>query len=134
MITCAGVIALLWLTTVANFGGPKLTGRIGAITVWGVILPVGFISILGWFWFSGATFAAAWNPKGISLTEGMGSSISLTLWAFLGLESAAQNSNAVENPKRDVPLACMLGTARRRGHLHPLDDGHPGDRAQRGAG
>jgi len=31
--------------------------------------------------------------------------------AFLGLESAAQNSNAVENPKRDVPLACMLGTA-----------------------
>src|SRR5436190_16866334 len=40
----------------------------------------------------------------------MGSSISLTLWAFLGMESAAQNSAAVENPKRDVPLACMLGT------------------------
>ena len=40
----------------------------------------------------------------------MGSSISLTLWAFLGMESAAQNSDAVENPKRDVPLACMFGT------------------------
>ena len=40
----------------------------------------------------------------------MGSSISLTLWAFLGMESAAQNSEAVENPKRDVPLACMFGT------------------------
>ncbi len=40
----------------------------------------------------------------------MGSSISLTLWAFLGMESAAQNSAAVENPKRDVPLACMFGT------------------------
>ena len=26
------------------------------------------------------------------------------------MESAAQNSNAVENPKRDVPLACMFGT------------------------
>jgi putrescine:ornithine antiporter len=26
------------------------------------------------------------------------------------MESAAQNSDAVENPKRDVPLACMLGT------------------------
>src|SRR6185295_6906869 len=95
--TCAGVIGLLWLTTVANFGGPKLTGRIGAITVWGVILPVGFISVAGWLWFSRTTFEAAWNPQGISLTEGMGSSISLTLWAFLGLESAAQNSNAVEN-------------------------------------
>ncbi len=40
----------------------------------------------------------------------MGSSISLTLWAFLGMESAAQNSDAVENPKRDVPLACLFGT------------------------
>ncbi|NUY35679.1 putrescine-ornithine antiporter [Paraburkholderia sp. JPY303] len=108
--TCSGVIALLWLTTVANFGGPKVTGRIGSVTVWGVILPVGFISIAGWFWFHGGTFAAAWNPKGISLAEGMGSSISLTLWAFLGMESAVQNSSAVENPKRDVPLACMFGT------------------------
>jgi putrescine:ornithine antiporter len=108
--TCVGVIGLLWLTTVANFGGPSLTGRIGAVTVWGVILPVGLLSIIGWFWFSGSTFAAAWNPKGLSWTAGMGSSIALTLWAFLGLESAAQNSAAVENPKRDVPLACMLGT------------------------
>src|SRR6476660_3971104 len=40
----------------------------------------------------------------------MGSSISLTLWAFLGMESAAQNSDAVENPKKNVPLACMMGT------------------------
>lgn len=108
--TTIGIIGLLWLTTVANFGGPKLTGRIGAVTVWGVILPVGFISIAGWFWFSGETFSAAWNPNGYSLLEGMGSSISLTLWAFLGMESAAQNSSAVENPKRDVPLACMFGT------------------------
>lgn len=108
--TTLGIIGLLWLTTVANFGGPKLTGRIGAVTVWGVILPVGFISIGGWIWFNSETFAAAWNPNGLSLMEGMGSSISLTLWAFLGMESAAQNSSAVENPKRDVPLACMFGT------------------------
>lgn len=108
--TCIGIIALLWLTTVANFGGPKLTGRIGSVTVWGVILPVGFLSIAGWLWFSSETFAAAWNPHGHTILEGMGSSITLTLWAFLGMESAAQNSSAVENPKRDVPLACMFGT------------------------
>jgi putrescine:ornithine antiporter len=108
--TCIGLIALLWLTTVANFGGPSITGRIGSITVWGVIIPVAGISIIGWFWFSSETFAQAWNPNGLSLAEGMGSSIALTLWAFLGMESAAQNSEAVENPKRDVPLACMFGT------------------------
>src|SRR6186713_2000299 len=108
--TCMSVIALLWLTTVANFGGPGITGRIGSITVWGVIIPVGSLSIIGWFWFSSDTFAQAWNPQGLSIGQGMGSSIALTLWAFLGMESAAQNSDAVENPKRNVPLACMFGT------------------------
>src|SRR6476661_261053 len=108
--TCLGVIALLWLTTFANFGGPSWTGRIGSITVWGVIIPVGLLSIIGWFWFKPTIFEAAWNPHGYSLLEGMGSSIALTLWAFLGMESAAQNSAAVENPKRDVPLACLFGT------------------------
>jgi putrescine:ornithine antiporter len=108
--TTIGVIGLLWLTTVANFGGPSLTGKIGSLTVWGVILPVGFLSFAGWFWFKSNTFAEAWNPNGLSLGQGMGSSIALTLWAFLGMESAAQNSSAVENPKRDVPLACMFGT------------------------
>ena len=108
--TCMSVIALLWLTTVANFGGPSITGKIGSITDWGVIIPVGSLSFIGWFWFDAQTFSEAWNPQGLSLGEGMGSSIALTLWAFLGMESAAQNSDAVENPKRDVPLACLFGT------------------------
>jgi putrescine:ornithine antiporter len=75
-----------------------------------VILPVGFLALGGWFWFSADTFAAAWNPQGLSIAEGLGSSIALTLWAFLGMESASQNASAVENPKRDVPLACLFGT------------------------
>src|SRR5512134_1308313 len=108
--TTLGVIALLWITTFANFGGPSVTGKIGSITVWGVILPVGLLSIIGWFWFSSDTFGAAWNPQGLTIAQGMGSSISLTLWAFLGMESAAQNSDAVENPKKNVPLACLFGT------------------------
>src|SRR3954466_7008438 len=108
--TCVSVIALIWLTTVANFGGPSITGKIGAVTVWGVIVPVAGLSLIGWFWFKGDIFAQAWNPKGMPLFEGMVSSIALTLWAFLGMESAAQNSDAVENPKRDVPLACLFGT------------------------
>jgi len=108
--TCIGVILLIWLTTLANFGGPRITGRIGSITVWGVIVPVAGLSIIGWIWFKSSTFSAAWNPHGLSFFKGMDSSIALTLWAFLGMESAAQNSDAVENPKRDVPMACMLGT------------------------
>ncbi len=71
--------------------------------------------------------------RGSAWCEGMGSSISLTLWAFLGLESAAQNSAAVENPKRDVPLRLHARNRRRRGHLHPVHDGDSGHRAERGA-
>src|SRR4029453_9283332 len=100
--------------TVVDDGGkfwrPKLDRPYRLGNGLGVIIPVGLLSLIGWFWFKPATFAAAWNPHGYSLLEGMGSSIALTLWAFLGMESAAQNSAAVENPKRDVPLACLFGT------------------------
>src|SRR3954465_15794993 len=44
--TCVSVIALIWLTTAANFGGPSITGKIGSITVWGVIIPVAGLSII----------------------------------------------------------------------------------------
>src|SRR6476646_9095005 len=40
----------------------------------------------------------------------MRSSIALTLWAVLGMVWPAQRSGAVENPKRNVPLACLFGT------------------------
>jgi putrescine:ornithine antiporter len=111
MAIVIGVIGLIWLTTAANIGGPKITGRIGTFTVWGVIIPVAGLSIIGWFWFSTETFVQGWNPGGLTLAEGLGSSITLTLWAFLGMESAAQSAGAVENPRKNVPLACMLGTA-----------------------
>lgn len=105
-----GTAALIWLTSVANFGGPRITGKIGAITVWGVIIPVAGLSVIGWFWFEPAVFAAAWNPHELAISSAIEQSIPLTLWAFLGMESAAQNSDAVEDPKRNVPLACLFGT------------------------
>ncbi|WP_461531578.1 putrescine-ornithine antiporter [Pseudomonas sp. 210_17 TE3656] len=110
MALCVGTIGLIWLTIVANFGGPAITGRIGAITVWGVIIPVAGLSVIGWFWFDPAVFSQAWNPNGLPIGEAIGKTIPLTLWAFLGMESAAQAFDAVENPKRNVPLACLFGT------------------------
>jgi putrescine:ornithine antiporter len=107
---CFWTIVLLWITTFANFGGPRITGRIGAVTVWGVIAPVVIVSIVGWFWFSPSIWAEAWNPHDIPFLPAVGSSISITLWAFLGLESACANSDAVENPERNVPIAVLGGT------------------------
>jgi putrescine:ornithine antiporter len=107
---CVGVVALIWITTLANFGGPGVTGRIGTVTVWGVIIPVAGLCVIGWFWFEPSVFAAAWNPHDTLASDAIVKSIPLTLWAFLGMESAAQNAGAVENPQKTVPMACMLGT------------------------
>lgn len=106
----AGAVTLIWFTTLSNLGGAEVTGRIGAVSVWGVIVPVAGLSLIGWYWFSLATFQDAWNPGQMPVAQAITNSIPLTLWAFLGMESAAQNSDAVENPKRNVPLACLLGT------------------------
>ncbi|MEK1904600.1 MAG: putrescine-ornithine antiporter [Pseudomonas sp.] len=105
-----GTVGLIWLTSLANVGGPKITGQIGSFTVWGVIIPVAGLSVIGWFWFDPAILEAAWNPNEMPTGQIISQSIPLTLWAFLGMESAAQNSDAVDNPKRNVPLACLLGT------------------------
>jgi len=42
--------------------------------------------------------------------KALGGSIAMTLWAFLGLESACANSEAVDNPEKNVPIAVMGGT------------------------
>ena len=103
-------IFTLWLATVLNFGGARITGNISSFTIWGVIIPVVGISIIGWKWFDGTMYVNSWNPHNVPTFEAIGVSISMTLWAFLGLESACANSDAVENPEKNVPIAVLGGT------------------------
>jgi putrescine:ornithine antiporter len=103
-------VGLLWITTFANFGGASITGKIGAVTVWGVIGPVVLVSTIGWFWFDSSVYAAGWNPHDKTWFEAAGASVATTLWAFLGLESACANTDAVENPEKNVPIAVLGAT------------------------
>ena len=73
-------------------------------------MPVLLIGTIGWFWFSPDTYLAAWNPNDLPFFEAIKQSIALTLWGFLGFESAAANADAVENPKKNVPIATFAGT------------------------
>ncbi|WP_335917664.1 putrescine-ornithine antiporter [Shewanella chilikensis] len=107
---CLATIGVLWLATVANFGGARITGQVSSITVWGIIIPVIGVSIIGWYWFDLDLYKAAWNPHDMPFFKALGGSIAMTLWAFLGLESACANSEAVENPEKNVPIAVMGGT------------------------
>lgn len=108
--TCLYTIALLWIAAALNFSGSRYSGKLSAITIWGAIIPVLGISIIGWHWFSPATWLASWNPNDLGLGDAVGNSIALTLWSFLGLESAAVNMDAVENPKKSVPIATFVST------------------------
>lgn len=103
-------IFTLWLATVLNFGGARITGNISSFTIWGVIIPVVGISIIGWKWFDGSMYVNSWNPHNVPTFEAIGVSISMTLWAFLGLESACANADTVENPEKNVPIAVLGGT------------------------
>lgn len=103
-------IFTLWLATILNFGGARITGNISSFTIWGVIIPVVGISIIGWKWFDGSMYVNSWNPHNVPAFEAIGVSISMTLWAFLGLESACANADAVENPEKNVPIAVLGGT------------------------
>lgn len=103
-------IFTLWLATVLNFGGARITGNISSFTIWGVIIPVVGLCIVGWYWFDGSLYINSWNPQNVPTFEAIGVSISMTLWAFLGLESACANADAVENPEKNVPIAVLGGT------------------------
>ncbi|MGL5646643.1 MAG: putrescine-ornithine antiporter [Clostridium sp.] len=104
------IVAVLWVSIILNFGSASLTGKISSVVVWGIIIPLVVICVIGWFWFSPKAWIAAWNPHHLSIASGIKSTLSLTLWAFLGLESASVNMDAVENPKKNVPIACLAGT------------------------
>lgn len=110
VMTCIATIITLWVCTVLNFKGPKITGYISNFSAWGAIIPVAGLSLFGWFWFSPTMYVESWNPNNVPFFEALSASISMTLWAFLGLESACANADAVDNPEKNVPKAVLGAT------------------------
>lgn len=102
-------IAVIWLAVAVNVAGPRW---VGLFTGWGTVLamiPLLLIAVGGWWWFSGETFFGSWNPHHDSSWQAISTSAAFALWAFMGVESAAVASDVIENPKRNIPLATMIG-------------------------
>jgi len=102
-------IIVVWVATAINVGGPRL---VGFFTGWGTVLamiPLLAIAVFGWIWFNPQTFLGSWNPHHDSEWNAVSTSAAFALWAFMGVESAAVASDVIENPKRNVPLATMIG-------------------------
>jgi arginine:agmatine antiporter len=102
----AGVI---WLLTLANILGPRVVGWLETWTMALALIPILAIALFGWFWFDGAKFLGAWNVSGGSNIGAVGRAASIALWAFMGVESAAVSAGVIEDPKRNIPRATLMG-------------------------
>lgn len=101
--------AVIWVLTFTNILGPRVVGALETWTMSLALIPILAIASLGWFWFQPERFMAGWNVSGGSGVHAVSRAASMALWAFMGVESAAVSAGVIENPKRNVPLATMLG-------------------------
>jgi arginine:agmatine antiporter len=101
--------AVIWILTFLNILGPRVVGALETWTMSLALIPILAIALLGWFWFKSATFLESWNVSGGSGTSAIIRAASIALWAFMGVESAAVSAGVIENPKRNIPLATIIG-------------------------
>ncbi|WP_144113965.1 arginine/agmatine antiporter [Paraburkholderia sp. BCC1886] len=102
-------VFVIWLFTYANILGPKMVGRIQTVTTSLALIPIVGMALFGWFWFHPAIYMSGWNVSGKSAFTAVGVTLNLTLWAFIGVESASVSAAVVKNPSRNVPIATIGG-------------------------
>lgn len=103
-------LVAIWLPALINILGIKLAGAIQIVTSVLKFAPLVIVGGLGWFYFHPEYLSTAFNVTAKSNFSAFSSAIILTLWLFIGVESAAVPADFVENPKRNIPMATILGT------------------------
>ena len=107
---CYAAIAIIWFLTILNCLSVKSVGIIQAVSTVLKLLPIGLIMIAGWFFIKPEYYTTYYNISGQSDESAILLGITLTLWAFIGLESATVPSDFVHKPKVTIPLATIIGT------------------------
>lgn len=103
-------LLIIWGLTFLNMVSLKGSGAFQILTTILKLLPIGAVIFWGLPQISLENFQA-FNISGEPDTAAFIATATLTMWTFLGLESATIPSNAVvKNPKRFIPLATVLGT------------------------
>ncbi|MFC3551005.1 amino acid permease [Lysobacter cavernae] len=104
-------LLVIWVLTLANARGARWVGALEAWTLSLALIPILFIAVAGWWWFDPALFRAGWNVSGLGDFDAISRSASIALWAFMGVESASVSAGVIDNPRRNIPLATLLGLA-----------------------
>jgi APA family basic amino acid/polyamine antiporter len=99
---------LVWLLTVVNILGVRNAGMLQLVTTVLKILPLLLVGTLGLFYIQPENLVH-FNLSGQATLPALTGAATLTLWAFIGLESATVPAEEASNPK-DVSRATILGT------------------------
>lgn len=102
-------IIMIWVATGINIAGPRWVGYFTGWSTVFAMIPLVAIAVLGWHWFDPQIFLSSWNPHHLSEWNAVSTSAAFALWAFMGIESAAVAAHVIENPKRNIPLATLIG-------------------------
>lgn len=103
-------IAAIWLLSWVNSVGVRSAGWVQLITTILKLVPLLTVATLGLLFFNADHFRP-FNQSGGSNVSAITATVALTLWAFLGLESATIPADDVRDPGRTIPRATVLGTA-----------------------
>ena len=102
-------IITIWLLTWTNSRGIKSGGYIQLSTTVLKIIPLVVVTIAGFFFFNSSNFIP-FNSSGSSDLAAIGTSITLTLFAFLGMEAATIPAGNIRDPEITIPKATIIGT------------------------
>jgi basic amino acid/polyamine antiporter, APA family len=109
--TSAAVLAVtaIWVVAFINLRGVRSAGRVQVVTTILKTLPLVFVGLIGLAYFTPSALAAPASDT--PAAANVMTVVTLTLWAFLGLESATIPAGAVRDANRVIPRATILGTA-----------------------
>jgi len=105
-------LSVIWLLTLINVAGVRESGIVQLVTTVLKFVPLLLIGLIGLFYMKSGNFTP-FDPNHVSLIghwHAITFAATLTLWAFLGLESATIPAEEVKNPTKTLPRATVLGT------------------------
>ncbi|HEX5616091.1 MAG TPA: amino acid permease [Acidimicrobiia bacterium] len=102
-------IAAIWVLTWLNVLGVRRGGWMQLGTTVLKFVPLVAVAVLGVFWVS-LNDLGPFNVSGDSSYGAITAAATLTLWAFIGLESATVPADDVRDPRRTIPWATIVGT------------------------
>jgi len=101
-------LAAIWAVVAVNLRGVKSAGIFAEITTYSKLLPFGAVALIGLFYINRSHFSD-FNPSGQSLLTSSAALAPLTMFAYLGLESATVPAGDVKDPERTIPRSTVLG-------------------------